>query len=273
MKEENVLASDVMAYLACGLEKRLGLDIADGAADLGDHHVRGLPLGVGLVHREDAALDLVGDVRNHLNGVAEVLTAAFLRYHRGVDLPGGHVRAAGEVPVEESFVVSEVEVGFRAVLGDEHLAVLERIHRARIDVEVRIELLHRDAKTAGGEECPEARGRQALTQGGRNAACNENVLGALPGSGAIYRQCDSPCLGIQAAGRTGDFGRASHGASEYHAPPAASQTKQRAARRILLSPSGRASLHPTLRTYCSSPCTHIAKVFHCSTNQEMTAVV
>jgi hypothetical protein len=31
------------------------------------------------------------------------------------------------------------------VVGDEHLAVLEGIHRARIDVDVRVELLHRHA--------------------------------------------------------------------------------------------------------------------------------
>jgi len=40
--------------------------------------------------------------------------------------------------------VAEIEVGLAAVVGDEHLAVLERVHRSRIDVEVRIELLHRD---------------------------------------------------------------------------------------------------------------------------------
>ena len=34
-----------------------------------------------------------------------------------------------------------------AVVGDEHLAVLERVHGARIDVEVRVELLHRDPQT------------------------------------------------------------------------------------------------------------------------------
>jgi hypothetical protein len=40
--------------------------------------------------------------------------------------------------------VAEVEVGLAAVVGDEDLAVLERVHRARVDVDVRVELLHRD---------------------------------------------------------------------------------------------------------------------------------
>ena len=43
---------------------------------------------------------------------------------------------------EEALVVTDVEIGLRAVLGDEHLAVLERVHRAGIDIEVWVELLH-----------------------------------------------------------------------------------------------------------------------------------
>jgi len=36
--------------------------------------------------------------------------------------------------------VAKIQVGFRAVVGDEYLAVLERAHRPRIDVDIRIEL-------------------------------------------------------------------------------------------------------------------------------------
>ena len=43
--------------------------------------------------------------------------------------------------------MAEVEIGFATIVGDEHLSVLERIHRARINVEVRIQLLHGDAQT------------------------------------------------------------------------------------------------------------------------------
>jgi hypothetical protein len=48
---------------------------------------------------------------------------------RRVDLAGGHVGDALEVDVEEALVVTDVEVGLRAVVGDEHLAVLEGVHR------------------------------------------------------------------------------------------------------------------------------------------------
>ena len=41
----------------------------------------------------------------------------------------------------EPLVMAQVEVGFRAVVGDVNLAVLVRAHRPRVDVDVRIEFL------------------------------------------------------------------------------------------------------------------------------------
>ena len=123
--EERVLAADFLAELADRLEERQRLDVAHRAADLGDHHVvpgRGAPDGV---------LDLVGDVRDDLHGGAEVLAAPLLVDDRLVDPAGGDVVLLGERPVDEPLVVAEVEVGLGAVVGDEHLAVLERRHRAR----------------------------------------------------------------------------------------------------------------------------------------------
>jgi hypothetical protein len=60
--------------------------------------------------------------------------------------------------------VADVEVGLGAVVGDEDLAVLERVHRAGIDVEVGVELLHRDPQTAGLQQVAEAGGREALAE-------------------------------------------------------------------------------------------------------------
>ena len=134
----DVVASDHVAELANRLEERQDLDVTDGAAHLGDHHV-----DVVVGHPLDTAFDLVGDVRDHLNGLAEVVASAFGGQHRLIDRAGGGIGVARQVLVDEALVVSEVEVGLAAVVGDEHLAVLERIHRARIDVDVRIELLER----------------------------------------------------------------------------------------------------------------------------------
>ena len=134
---------------------------------------------VGPGHLPDAGLDLVGDVRDDLDGVAEVLPAPLLGDDRGVDLAGGDVGRAVQVGVEEPLVVADVEVGLGAVVGDEDLAVLERVHRAGVDVEVGVELLHRDPQTAGLEQAAEAGGREPLAEGGGDASGDEEVLGRL----------------------------------------------------------------------------------------------
>ena len=175
VQEEAVVAADLVAQLAGGLEEGQRLDVADGAADLGDHDV-GRGTLVPVAHREHPRLDLVGDVRDDLHGVAEVLTAALLGDHLGVHLAGGDVGPRVEVAVQEALVVTDVEVGLGAVLGHEDLAVLERVHRAGVDVEVGVELLHRHPQAPAGEQLPEARGGQALAQRGRDAAGHEDVL-------------------------------------------------------------------------------------------------
>src|SRR6185295_5804371 len=109
--------------------------------------------------------------------------------HGRVDLAGGDVRLAVQVPVEEALVVADVEVGLGAVLGDEHLAVLEGVHRAGVDVEVGVELLHRDPEAAGGEELAEARRGEAFAQRGRYPAGYEQMTGGarLHGTSAYIR--------------------------------------------------------------------------------------
>ena len=144
MQVADVVAADVEAELADGLEEREDLDVADGAAHLGDDDVD-------LVGGEpvDAALDLVGDVRDHLHGLAEVVAAPLGVEDRLVDRAGGGVGVLGEPLVDEALVVAEVEVGLAAVVGDEHLAVLEGVHGAGVDVDVRVELLHRRPGSPG----------------------------------------------------------------------------------------------------------------------------
>jgi len=97
----------------------------------------------------DPALDLVGDVRDHLHCAAEIVAASLLADHALVDLARREVVALGHLHVDEALVMAEVEIGLGTVLGDEHLAVLERAHRSRIDVDVRIELEVGDSDAAG----------------------------------------------------------------------------------------------------------------------------
>ena len=172
---EHVVAAELRAQLADGLEERQALDVADRAADLDEHDVdvaRGRDA-------QDAVLDLVGDVRDHLDGRAEVLALALAADDGVVDAAGGRVRGARRVLVDEALVVAEVEVGLGAVLGDEDLTVLVGRHRARIDVHVRIELLHADLEAPRLEQRAQRGGGDALAERGDDSARDEDVLGGL----------------------------------------------------------------------------------------------
>ena len=159
--------------LADRLQERQRLDVPDGPADLGDHEVDVAGLG----DQRDPLLDLVGDVRHHLDGAAQIVPAALAADDGVVHAPRGDVGRAAGVGVGEPLVVAEVEVGLGAVLGDEHLAVLIRRHRARVDVDVRVELLHRHAQPARDQQPPDRGRGDALAQRGHHAAGDEDEPG------------------------------------------------------------------------------------------------
>ncbi len=172
MDEHAVLRAQVAAHFARGLHERLGFDVADGAADLGDDHIDVVG-GLGA----HARLDLVGDVRDHLHALAEVFAGALLAEHFLVDLAGRDIRFLRKEDVEETLVVADVEIGLRAVLGHIDLTVLERVHRARVDVDVRIELLLQHTQATAAQQTAEGGSGKTLAKGGNDAAGDENVLG------------------------------------------------------------------------------------------------
>ena len=127
--EEHVLAAELVAHLAGRLDERLRLDVADGAADLGDDDV-------GLAASRSACRRMRRLISSVMCGMTCTVSPRYsprrsLRDDRRVDLAGGDVRRLAQVDVEEALVVPDVEVGLGAVVGHEDLAVLERVHRAR----------------------------------------------------------------------------------------------------------------------------------------------
>src|SRR6267143_301160 len=172
-----VVGAELKAHLPYRFEERKRLDVPDRAADFDDRHFRFARAA------RDERLDLIGDMRDHLHGAAEVVAAALFSYHRVVDLASGEV----VVPVHsgrlEALVVTQIEVGLGAVLGHEHLPVLERAHRAGIDVDVRVELEEGDFDAARFEDRGEGGGGYPLPQRGNHTARNEHILGHLKPGG------------------------------------------------------------------------------------------
>ena len=158
MDVDGMVARQVVAELADRLQERQAFDVADRAADLHQHEI------VAVVAVADEILDRVGDVRDHLDGGAEIVAAPLLGEDVLVDAAGGDVVLAGRRTAGEALVVAEVEVGLRAVVGDEHLAVLVGRHRARIDVEVGVELAQPHAVAARLQQRAERRRRETLAE-------------------------------------------------------------------------------------------------------------
>ena len=65
---------------------------------------------------------------------------------------------------DADFVLAEIEIGLCAVVGDEHLAMLIRAHRARIDVQIGIELANPDAEPTRLQERGETRRHETLAK-------------------------------------------------------------------------------------------------------------
>ena len=155
---DRVLAWQFVAELADRFEERQALDVADRAADLHQHEIDAV------VAVADEILDGVGDMRDHLNRGAEIIAAPLLGEDVLVDAAGGDVVALGRRIAGEALVMAEVEIGLGAVVGDEHLAVLIGRHRARVDVEVGIELAEPDGVAARLQAGAERRRRETLAQ-------------------------------------------------------------------------------------------------------------
>ena len=175
MNEQAVFGAYLQRDLAHSLHKGLRFDIADGAADLGDHHI-----GIGLpAHPVYKLLDLVGDMRDHLHGRAQIFALALFVEHIPIHLARGKVGVAVQIFVNESLVVPQIQIGLCAVLGHIHLAVLIRAHGARVHIDIWIQLLRRHLQAAGLQKPPQRCGGNALAKARNHAARNKNILCVL----------------------------------------------------------------------------------------------
>src|SRR5204863_8247552 len=92
-----------------------------------------------------------------------------------IDADGGDLVAAPRGDADEALVVTEIEVGLGPVIGDIDLAMLRRAHRARVDVEIGVELAQPDAEAPRLQQRAECRCRDALAERGDHAAGDKDI--------------------------------------------------------------------------------------------------
>ena len=137
-------------------------------------------------------------MRDHLHRRAEELALALLAQDGLPDRAGAVARVAERVLVDEALVVADVEIGLGAVLGHEDLAVLERAHRPRVDVQVGVELLELDAQAARFQQSPERCGDDSLAERRDHSPGDEDVL-RLPTRHAAPGQRTRDAAGVPKA--------------------------------------------------------------------------
>ena len=170
MDEAGTLRPEFLAKLTDRLEEWQAFNIADRSADFAQDELHILAR-IG----QDEILDLVRDVRNHLNGRAEIVAAALFLDNVLVDAARRDVvRLAGR-DAGEALIMAKVQIGLCAIIGDIDLTMLARAHRAGIDIEIRIELAQADLVATRLKQRTECGGSDTLAKGGHHAACNENI--------------------------------------------------------------------------------------------------
>ena len=144
MDKKTVFFADFQGYLSDGFQKWLRFDITDGAADFCDHHIcTGL-----CTCPVDECLDFISDMGDDLNGRSQILAASLLIKHIPVDLAGGQVGKPGQIFVDETFIMAQVEICFRTIICHIDFPMLVGAHGSRIHIDVRVQLLRCHLKSS-----------------------------------------------------------------------------------------------------------------------------
>ena len=81
-------------------------------------------------------------MRNDLHGAAAVIAPALFLQDGPVNLTRGHIGVFVQIFIDETLIMSKIQICLGAVFGNKHLAVLDRVHGSRINIDVGIKFLH-----------------------------------------------------------------------------------------------------------------------------------
>ena len=132
------IAAQLVTQLSDSLHKWGTLNVADGAAHLGNDKVEALVKALA----QHAVLNLICDMWHYLDRFTQVVAATLTVDYRFINASCCYAVVSCCVYACKSLVVSQVQVGLKAVGCYVALAVLVGVQRARVDVNVRVEFLY-----------------------------------------------------------------------------------------------------------------------------------
>ncbi len=138
MHDQAVAFPEFPEQLPHRLDIGQGFDIPHRAPDFSNHNV----IIPAVAEQLDALLDLIGDVRDNLDGFPKEFPPAFLFDNTLVDAPRGDVVGLGGTHIQEPFVMPQVQVRLGTVIGHIALPVFIRVERSRIHVDIGVQFLN-----------------------------------------------------------------------------------------------------------------------------------
>ena len=140
MNEQTVLLPNFQCHLTDRLQERLALNIANRSADFRNHNISSRLFS----DRIYKSLDLIGNVRNDLHGIAQILAAALFVQHVPVDLSCRQIGILIQIFIDKSFIVSQIQISFCTVFGYINFAVLIGAHCSRVYIDIWVKFLCRN---------------------------------------------------------------------------------------------------------------------------------
>ena len=125
---------------------------------------------------QHAALDFISDVRNNLYGLSKVITPALLIDHVFVYATRGDVVGLGSANVRKSFIVTQIQVGLKAILSHITFSVLIWIQGTGINVYIWVKLLYGNSIAARLQQFCQRSGNDTLAQRACHASGHENIF-------------------------------------------------------------------------------------------------
>ncbi len=132
----------------CRLDEHDVLIIPHRAADLDDGDIGFVDLG-GMFK---PANDLVTDMRDGFNALATIAERPLLLDHMTIDHAARDVVITRQIPIQETFVVAHVLIGFKTRIQNKNLTVFGGVHGAGINIEVGVDFGEIDLESLGGED-------------------------------------------------------------------------------------------------------------------------
>ena len=165
------ITSQLPAKLTDGLHEWRALDVANRATHLGNDEVKIL-----FTFTQHPTFNLVCDMWHHLNRLTQIVSATLAVDDGFVDTPRSDRVVACGVNAGKPLIVAQIQVSFHTVNRHVAFAVLIRVQRPRVDVDIGVELLDGNLVTPRLKQLA-YRGRDnALTQRGNHTTRNEDIL-------------------------------------------------------------------------------------------------